>query len=40
MVVSADRFLKDKPEGATALTERYARSLLGRVVSDLEWLEK
>jgi predicted dienelactone hydrolase len=40
MVISADRFLKDKPEAANALTERYARSLLGRVVSDLEWHEK
>ncbi len=40
MVVAADRFLKDRPEAAAALNENYARTLLGRVVSDLEWLEK
>jgi predicted dienelactone hydrolase len=39
-LVAADRFLKDRPEAAAGLTEAYARSLLGRVVSDLEWLEK
>lgn len=40
MVVAADHFLKARPEAAAALNEQYARSLLGRVVSDLEWLEK
>lgn len=40
MAVSADHFLKARPEAAAALNEQYARSLLGRVVSDLEWLEK
>lgn len=39
-VTAADRFLKGKPEAAAALSEAYARTLLGRVVSDLEWLEK
>lgn len=40
MVVAADHFLKGKPEAAAALNEAYARTLLGWVVSDLEWLEK
>lgn len=39
-VAAADRFLKNKPEAAAAMNEAYARTLLGRVVSDLEWLEK
>lgn len=40
MVVAADHFLKGRPEAASALNEAYARTLLGRVVTDLEWLEK
>jgi len=39
-VAASDYFLKGNPEAASVLNETYARSLLGRVVSDLEWLEK
>jgi predicted dienelactone hydrolase len=39
-LAAAERFLRDRPEADAALTETYARTLLGRVVSDLEWLEK